>query len=205
MLIFNKGPNNVLRSGAHDRVSCIYFPPANPRTYRTTVTLRRSYVCPMHASRWNKGPTYFHCRWLFARMEEEGDGGKENDVEEMEEKPRESYEPMKMTMPRGHTSDVFHRLTPSYYSVLHSFPPPDLPPASFVFSLKASFVIIGRGRASEKKRQTREMIGPSRFVQYPEYWGLTRGRMKGEGTETSRKRDRIIISKDGEHTEDRRR
>lgn len=42
-------------------------------------------------------------------MEEEGDGGKESDVE-VEEKPRESCEPMKMTMPRGHTSDVFHRL-----------------------------------------------------------------------------------------------
>jgi len=45
-------------------------------------------------------------------MEEARDAGKEHDVEEVEEKPRESCEPMKMTMPRGHTSDIFHRLVP---------------------------------------------------------------------------------------------
>jgi len=55
-------------------------------------------------------------------MEEEGDAGEENDVEEVEEKPRESCEPMKMTMPRGHTS-VFHRLVPP-------LPSPDSPSAS---------------------------------------------------------------------------
>lgn len=136
--------------------------PDNPTTYGTTQTPRRTSD--------TRSVAYKEQRIFIAAGFSRG--WKETAARNggwQEEKPRESYEPMKMTMPRGHTSDVFHRFSPPYLPFSHLL----LLFAILRFSLKASFVIIGRERVRETER-TREGEKkddrPPRFIQYPEYW-----------------------------------
>lgn len=101
MSIFNKGSNNSVGS------AIIWRDPV-PRTYRTTETSRRTRAA--YVSRRIKSNVFSLPLAFRAAMEGDGAAARNGGTREGKAASWESCEPMKMTMPCGHTSDVFHRL-----------------------------------------------------------------------------------------------